>query len=525
MSDVVVGKIHDFNNGDMKKITVDDVSILLTKIDGKFYATGAVCTHYGAPLDEGVLSGDRIVCPWHHACFHAKTGDLQEPPAQDALPSYEVYLDGDEIHIQLPEKIEESRTPHMAKPDPKADSRTFVILGGGAAGNAAAQTLREDGYQGRIVMISREKRLPYDRPNLSKEYLMGTAEPEWMPLRGEDFYKKHGIETMLGPRVLEVDVNEKLITFEDGERLEYDSILLATGGRPRTLNVPGADLKNIFTLRSQDDADLIIKAIKTARKVVIIGSSFIGLEAAYSLGERNLDITVVGMERVPFERVFGEKIGTMFRTAHEKHGTHFELEHSVSQFEGEEKVKAVILDDGQRLEADLVLVAIGVQPITDYLQGLDLLEDDSIKVDGFFHAGKDVYAAGDIATFPDWHTGLGVRIEHWRIAEQHGRYAAHNMAGKKVGFRSVPFFWTMQVGLSLRYVGHAKEWDEIMVNGDVTKQDFIAFFIKNNQVHAAAGIGHDREMDAIEELMRLKNMLPPAALRKQPLDLLSHLNK
>jgi NADPH-dependent 2,4-dienoyl-CoA reductase/sulfur reductase-like enzyme/nitrite reductase/ring-hydroxylating ferredoxin subunit len=521
-TEIKIAKRGDIKPGEMKEVSINDKkSILLVNLEGEFYALGCCCTHYGAPLADGILSGERIVCPWHNAVFHAKTGDLQDPPALSALPKYEVRIEGDDVIVKLPEKIRRSRTPEMVTHDPQNDGRTFAIVGAGAAGNAAAQTLREDGYQGRIVMITSESQLPYDRPNLSKAYLQGEASAEWMPLRSEKFYQKYGIELMRLQKVTNVDLAKKLITFEDGGQLRYDTVLLATGSVPRKLEVPGGELNNIFTLRSFDDADTIIAACQQASRVAVIGASFIGIETAISLSQRELDVTVIAPETVPFEQVFGKGIGTLVQQVHQDNGITFKLGKTVTKFEGSEKVEAVLLDNGEQVDADLVVIGVGVRPNTDFLQGLALQFDRSIKVDAAFQAAEDVYVAGDIATFPDWRFGEDIRIEHWRTAEQQGRVAAHNMAGKKTVYESVPFFWTKQGDLNIKYVGHAQEWDDLIIQGDIAAQDCLVFYVKQNQVLAAAGINRGKEIGAIQELMRLKKMPDPEELRQGSVDLLA----
>jgi NADPH-dependent 2,4-dienoyl-CoA reductase/sulfur reductase-like enzyme/nitrite reductase/ring-hydroxylating ferredoxin subunit len=524
-NEAVVCKVDNLKNGEMKAFNVNNVDILLSKIDDKFYAVAAFCTHYGAPLEEGVLSGGRIVCPWHHACFHSKSGDLLEPPARDALPSYEVRIENDDVIVKLPEKVESNRLPEMARHDSRKESRTYVILGAGAAGNAAAQALREDGFQGRIVMITYETRGPYDRPNLSKDYLQGEADPEWMPLRGEEFYSDNDIELLLSKKVNQINTKDKYITFSNGDTLNYDKLLIASGGIPRRLNLTGSELNNVFTLRNFDDTDAIIKASESASNAVIIGASFIGMETADSLLHRKLGITVVAPERTPLEHIFGNEIGKLFQQLHEENGIKFKLGHTIYKIEGDGNLEAVILDNGERIETDLVIIGIGVNPATNFIDSIDLESDGSIKVDQYFHVGNDIYAAGDIATFPYWYSGSDIRIEHWRSAEQLGRITAHNMAGKKITYESIPFFWTVQAGITLRYVGYVKDWDEIMVNGNISDKNFIAFYIKNNQVQAAAGCNRNREMAAIEELMRLKKMPAPENLKSDSIDLISLLKE
>lgn len=321
-------------------------------------------------------------------------------------------------------------------------------------------------------------------------------------------------------KVIHVDATSKTISFENGHTLNYDALLLATGGQAKMLNIPGADLKNIYTLRSYKDSDNLIKASENASQVVIIGASFIGMETAFSLATRKLSVTVVAPEAIPFEKPFGKEIGQLFQKLHEQNGVTFRLGALISHFEGNGKVKSVVLDSGEYIEADFVVVGVGVKPATDFLHGIDLQTDGSVKVDQYFCAGKDVYAAGDIALFPDWRTGEYIRIEHWRSAEQQGCIAAHTMVGKKIPYTRIPFFWTNQVGLNLRYVGHVNDWDELIIHGDVPSKKFIVYYIKNNHVLAAVGNKHDQEMAAIEELMRLKKMPTVKALKQNTVNLL-----
>jgi NADPH-dependent 2,4-dienoyl-CoA reductase/sulfur reductase-like enzyme/nitrite reductase/ring-hydroxylating ferredoxin subunit len=503
-----IAKKSDLENGQMKLYKVDDTKILLCRIDNQFYAVSGTCPHYGAPLDHGVLSGHRVVCPWHHASFDVATGHLEEPPALDGLKKFEVTIDGEDVMLDT------DKEPASAPPvtmDPKKDERTFVIIGSGAAGNMAAQTLREDGFRGRLVMVNYEERVPYDRPELSKQYMAGKAKKEWLPLRDLSFYKDRDIEWM-AKHVTSVNPEFKEIKFDDGTHLPYDACLIATGGRPKTLDVAGKELQNIFTLRSYEDSDKIIEAAKSASKVAIVGASFIGMETAFSLISRDLDVTVIAPEEVPFERFFGQDVGNLFLRLHKEKGTKFRLGETVDSFQGESKVKSVKLKSGETLDADLVIIGIGVTPVTDFLGGVEKRPDNSIDVDDTFQVTDGLWAAGDVARFPDWRSPDGIRIEHWRLAKQHGRDAAHNMAGKPVKFNSVPFFWTTQVGLHFRFVGHVQDWDELLIQGDVEKPDFIAYYIKHDKVYAAAGVKRDKEMAAIEELFRREHMPPPKDL-------------
>lgn len=523
--EAIVANVNDLHDGEMQQVSVGETDVLLAKVDGNFYAVGAYCSHYQAPLAEGVLKGDRVVCPWHNACFNITTGNQQEPPGLDSLHCYPVRVEGEQVIVRVPEQSSAHRLPTMVQPDLTADGRTFVILGAGAAGAHAAETLRVAGYQGRIVMVTQDDRLPYDRTWLSKDYFIDQVSTEQMPLRSPEFYQAHHIETLLNKQAVKVNAITKLITFADGDTLTYDALLVATGGKPRQLNVPGQELQNVFTLRSFADTEQILSAAQQASRAVVVGSSFIGMEAASSLTQRGVAVTVVSPSSLPFQKILGEEIGRVFQQVHEENGVSFRLGRKVTQVEGNGTVEAVILNDGDRLEADLVVVGIGVQPATKFLEGVDLdSKDQSVLVNEYLNAADGMYAAGDIACYADWRTNKTTRIEHWRIASQQGRIAAYNMAGQPTPFRGLPVFWTMQFQFPLRYIGHAEQWDEIIFNGDLQTRQFIAFYIKDNQVLAAASSQRDTETAAISELMRLNQMPSPDALRNQALDLVEILH-
>jgi len=522
--DVTVAKTTELADGEMKQVSANGAEILLACVGGNFHAVGAHCTHYGAPLVEGVLNGNRIVCPWHHACFDVTTGDLQEPPAFDALPRYEVRVENDQVVVSVPDGASDRKTPRMTKRDTK-DERLFAIAGGGAAGYAAAQTLREDGFTGRIVLITRENHFPYDRPNLSKEYLQGNAEPGWLPLRSDDFFAEHDIEVIRGKEIKHIDATKRTIRFAGDETLVCDALLLATGGEPRKLPFQSETQENVFLLRSYDDSDAIISAAEKGKRAVVIGASFIGMEAASSLMARGCEVTVVAPDNVPFQKILGEQIGRLFQHIHEEQGVKFKLGESVAGFVGSKKVTEVILKNGERLDADLVVVGIGVKPVTDFVEGIRLHQDGGVIVDEHLLAADGVYAAGDIAYFPSPLTGEHQRIEHWRTAMQQGRIAARNMAGKQVSYDRVPFFWTRQFDAGLLYVGHAQQWDEIIYQGDVSARDFLAFYIKENRVLAVAGMNRDQEMAAGEELLRLRRMPAAEQLKRDSMNLVEALHE
>lgn len=509
-----VAKLTDLQEGEMKQVTADGTDILLTKLDGNYYAVGAYCTHYGAPLATGALCGKHVICPWHHAWFDITNGDLLEPPALDSLPHYDIEIKDEQIHVWLPVERTDRRLPLMASCNADADKRIFAILGGGAAGYAAAQTLREDGFLGRIIIITQEKELPYDRPKLSKGYLEGKAKPKEVPLRTKDFFQNHHIEVLTEKVAKQLDHENNTIIFEEGDPLKYDALLVATGGLPNKMDVPGANLENIFILRSYDSADALIDTVENIKKVVIVGASFIGMEAAASLQSRGLSVTVVAPDKVPFAKTLGPEIGEFFKTLHEENGVQFKLETHVKEFKGNSKVESVILDSGEQLETDLVITGIGVTPATDIFENIEKQKDGGVVTDIHLNLAPGLYAAGDIAATPNSLTKEPTRIEHWRYALQQGRTAASNMVGKNIPFSGIPFFWTKNFGVSLRYLGHAKDWDEIFFDGEVQKKNFLAFYIKNNRISAVSGIGRDKQMAHLEQLLK-DNKMPAGSELKE----------
>lgn len=519
VTEQTVATADELKDGQMKQVTVGETPVLLCKVDGDYYALGAKCTHYGAPLADGVLHGKQVFCPWHHAGFDVTNGDNNEPPAYDGLPTFPVHEKDGEIIVKVPDDAPGRRTMKMSHFNVQSDKRDFVILGAGAAGEAAAETLRQQGFEGHIFLITKESQTPYDRPNLSKEYLSGDAPEEWMPLRGEDFYKKYDIDLSRNRQVREINVDKQEITFGDSATQHYDELLIATGGIARTLDVPGKDLENVFTLRSFNDADRIIEQLGKGKKAVIVGSSFIGLETATSLQKRGLAVHVVAPEAVPYQKVFGEEIGNWIRKKHEDSGIQFSLGSSVTELKGRNgKVTAVSLSDGKTLDADIVLVGIGVRPNTDFVKGLPTHNDGGIKVDQYLMATDHVYAAGDIAWFPYWRIDQLVRIEHWRLAQQHGRIAAHNMLGKQLPYKSIPFFWTSQGSVTLNYLGYAKDWDDLIIDGNIKNDDFMVYYIKNNEVAAVATPNREQQLAAIHHLMILDEMPGSAKVRDHAFD-------
>ncbi len=507
----------------------DGPQVLLTRQQGQVHAFAPNCPHYGAPLEKGKVLNGKLICPWHHACFKLDSGHLCEPPALDDLPAYPVREAEGRILVRVPQnppastdKPETTPTAELGGTPPPAakaltDARTFVIVGGGAAGEYAAQTLRREGFAGRVVLVSADEKLPYDRTKLSKAYLAGKAKPEALPLRERDFYTWQNIELLTATRATGLDTGKQEVQLEGQPPLRYDQLLLAPGGTPNRLpKLPGHDLGGVLPLRTQADADALLAATKNAKQVVIIGSSFIGMEAASSLIGAGRQVTVIAQERVPFARVLGPEIGAMFQKLHEEKGVRFEVEAEVTALLGEGgRVAGAQLKAGQTLPADAVVLGVGVRPATDFLAAaLALDKDGGLPVDDYLQAAPRVYAAGDIARFPLAATGQPARIEHWRLAQQHGAVAARNMLGQRVPYTAAPFFWTQQYGKSLRYAGHAEQWDEIIYHGEVEKQDFLAFYVQAGRIAAVAGMGRDTAIIYITELLGQGRMPAPTALRE-----------
>ncbi|MDO7874886.1 FAD-dependent oxidoreductase [Hymenobacter sp. ASUV-10] len=502
--------------------------VLLTRQQGQVHAFAPNCPHYGAPLEKGKVVAGRLICPWHHACFRLETGQLCEPPALDDLPSYAVREAGGRIWVRVPanppastDKPDTTPTAELGgtPPAPAAaptDQRTFVIVGAGAAGQFAAQTLRREGFRGRIVLLTAEAQLPYDRTKLSKAYLAGKAEPAALPLREKLFYEAQHIELLTNARVTGIDSKTQEVQLADQPPLRYDQLLLAPGTTPNLLpQLPGHDLNGVLPLRSRADADVLLEATREAAQVVVIGSSFIGMETAASLAAEGRQVTVVAQDKVPFAKVLGPEIGQMFRQLHEAKGVRFETEAEVESLLSEgNQVSAVLLKGGRKLPAQVVVLGVGVRPATEFLRrSFELEKDGGLKTDEYLQVTENVYAAGDIAAFPLAANGKPARIEHWRLAQQHGQLAARNMLGQREKLTAAPFFWTQQFGKSLRYAGHADKWDDIMYHGEVAKQKFLAFYVQRGRIVAVAGMGRDADMIYITELLGQGRLPAPAQLQ------------
>jgi NADPH-dependent 2,4-dienoyl-CoA reductase/sulfur reductase-like enzyme/nitrite reductase/ring-hydroxylating ferredoxin subunit len=509
-----VATLSELADGQIRTVKVGARPVLLIRLGEELHALPARCTHHPRPLAKGLLHGGRLMCPSHQAAFDVRTGDALEPPALDALPKFSVRVDGNDVYVDVPEGEPDRRPMPMWSFDPAADRRLFAIVGAGGAGGVAAETLRQAGFQGRIVMISREEHVPYDRPHCSEDYIAGRLGREQLPLRQAEFYEEHHIERW-HRGVREVDVPARTILFKDGEQLVADGVLIATGGTPNVLDIPGKGLPGVRVLRSWDDSDEIVSAADRAERAVILGAGFVGLEVAAGLRHRGLPVTIVAPESLPLGPALGDRIGALVRDVHENKGVEFRLGRVPAGLLGDGHVHGVRLDDGEVLPADLVIMGIGVRPATGIVRGLELLPDGGISVDEELRAAPGVWAVGDVAAYPDPYTGRRLRIEHWRTAQQQGKAAAWSMAGKGRPFGGVPFFWTNQFNLAMAFVGHLRGWDDIVFDGDVERREFTAFYFAGNRLLGAGGT-RGTQLGAFAELVRAGGLPPARTLRDDP---------
>ena len=528
----------DLKNGQLQEVEVEGIEegkILLAKIKDEVHALGSKCTHYGAPLSKGILTGDgRLTCPWHGACFRVSTGDIEEAPGLDGLMKYEllqknggVYVKGDAENIK-----KGGRRTLDIKCKPKGTNQV-VIVGGGSAAIGAIEGLRQGGFQGPIVCLSSEKVLPLDRTKISKALMNDASQLEW---RSADYYKEAGVVMETDDEVTSIDFEGTKVSTKAGRDYPFDKLILASGGTPKLLPIEGlkGDLKNVFPLRYVQDADAVVKAAGEdgSKNVVVVGSSFIGMEVGNALAGKKHKVQIIGMEEEPMERVLGKKVGAIFRKLLEKNGVTFHMSAEVDKgIEGSGGkagyISAVALKDGTKLEADLVVEGVGIRPSTDYLQRNDavtLEKDGSLSVDETFAVKglKNVWAIGDIATYP-YHgpdgNGKPVRIEHWNVAQNMGRSVALSINNpSKAPKQFIPIFWSA-VGSQMRYCGHTPNgFDDVVIQGETDvsegKQSWVAYYAKGEEIVAVATMMKDPYMSQSAELMRVGKMPKKSDIEK-----------
>jgi len=462
---------------------VGDQEVLLVRTESGIFAIDSQCSHYHGPLADGLVVGHSVRCPWHHACFDLRTGEATRAPALSPLAVWKVEQQGDRIFVR-----EKQEQPQSIVKGPVAAPDKIVIVGGGAAGFAAAEVLRREKFGGDIIMLSDDGAAPVDRPNLSKDYLAGSAPEDWLPLRSDDFYAEAGIDLRLKTQVAAIDPKARQVVLADGKTVPYGRLLLATGAEPVRLSIPGADQRHVHVLRSLADCQAIIASAKGAKRAVVIGASFIGLEAAAALRAREIEVHVVAPEQRPMERVLGAEMGNFVRALHEEHGVIFHLGDTVAGIDG----KRATLKSGGTLEADLVVVGVGVRPRLTLAEQAGLATDRGVTVNEFLETSiPGIFAAGDIARWPDPHSRQNIRVEHWVVAERQGQTAARNMLGQREPFDAVPFFWSQHYDVPINYVGHAEQWDEIAIDGDIAAKDCLLRYKSGGRVLAVASIYRD----------------------------------
>lgn len=460
------------------RVGTDQVMVVRTKTG--LYAVGSVCTHYGGPLAEGLVEGDSVHCPWHHACFDLRSG-APKSPGLDDIPCFEV--------TQADGLVKVGRRQTIPKPKPTKNApESIVIVGAGPAGTACVEELRRCGYEGPITIIGDEA--PVDRPNLSKDFLAGNAPAEWLPLREPDFFKAHDVELVVGDKATRIDRAGREVHLASGRKVSYGALLLATGSEPIKLPIEGMGLPHVRLLRTLDDSRAIIKAAEGVPRAVVLGAGFIGLEVAASLRTRGLEVDVVAPDSMPLVNALGVELGRFVKGIHEAKGVRFHLELRASKITENE----VVLENGTSIPAQLVVVGVGVRPRTQLASDAGLEVDHGVVVNERLETSDArIFAAGDIARYPDPRTNEPARVEHWVHAGRTGQAAARAMLGNKEPFTDPPFFWSAHYDQVVCRVGSGGSFDRVEVHGDLKKGDAIAAYRRNGRIVAVATVGRNKD--------------------------------
>ncbi|XP_054975267.1 apoptosis-inducing factor 3 isoform X5 [Sorex araneus] len=477
--EAAVCHVKDLENGQMREVELGWGKVLLVKDNGEFHALGHKCPHYGAPLVKGVLSRGRVRCPWHGACFNISTGDLEDFPGLDSLHKFQVKIEKEKVYVRASKQALQlqRRTKVMAKCiSPSAGhggSTNVLIVGAGSAGLVCAETLRQEGFSDRIVLCTLDRHLPYDRPKLSK--------------------------------VVTVDVRNKKVVFKDGFKLEYSKLLLAPGSSPRTLSCKGKEVENVFTIRTPEDANRVVRLAR-GRNAVVVGAGFLGMEVAASLAEKAHSVSVVELEETPFRRFLGERVGRALMKMFENNHVKFYMQTELSELRAHEgKLKEVVLKSSKVVRADVCVVGIGAVPATSFLKqsGITLDSRGFIPVNKMMQTNvPGVFAAGDAVTFPlAWRNNRKVNIPHWQMAHAQGRVAAQNMLAQEAEISTVPYLWTAMFGKSLRYAGYGEGFDDVIIQGDLEELKFVAFYTKGDEVIAVASMNYDPIVSKVAEVL------------------------
>ncbi|XP_036050879.1 apoptosis-inducing factor 3 isoform X1 [Onychomys torridus] len=506
--EATVCHVKDLENGQMREVELGWGKVLLVKDNGEFHALGHKCPHYGAPLVKGVLSRGRVRCPWHGACFNICTGDLEDFPGLDSLHKFQVKIEKEKVTVRASKQALQlqRRTKVMAKcisPSAGHSSSTNVlIVGAGAAGLVCAETLRQEGFSDRIVLCTLDRHLPYDRAKLSKSL---DAQPEQLALRPKEFFRAYGLEMLTEAQVVTVDVRSKKVVFKDGFKLEYSKLLLAPGSSPKTLNCKGKDVENVFTIRTPEDANRVVRLAR-GRNAVVVGAGFLGMEVAAYLAEKAHSVSVVELEETPFRRFLGERVGRALMKMFENNRVKFYMQTEVLELRAQEgKLQEVVLKSSKVLRADVCVVGIGAVPATGFLRqsGIGLDSRGFIPVNKMMQTNiPGVFAAGDAITFPlAWRNNRKVNIPHWQMAHAQGRVAAENMLAQEAEINTVPYLWTAMFGKSLRYAGYGEGFDDVIIQGDLEELKFVAFYTKSDEVIAVASMNYDPIVSKVAEVL------------------------
>jgi apoptosis-inducing factor 3 len=501
---ISVARTSDLRPGEIRLVEVSDEKILLLRtFDGQWRALAPTCPHAGAPLEKGALCGSRLICPWHKSCFSASDGALLESPSLESLPVYFLEIVGEEVRVDPGSSTQVKDSPDHGKVSPRA-GQTFVILGGGAAGAAAVRELRALGFAGRLVMISQEHRTPYDRTLLSKMYLSGQADAKQLPLRPENLLNDCAVDFLVA-EIDQVDPESRSIRFKEETipPLQYDEALVATGGNPKLLPMADSESQPLL-LRSVEDANRLIVAAEQAETVVLIGASFISLEAASAFRERGLAVTIVSEEHTPLLKQLGPEMGRLLLEKHSQKGVRFLPETKIVSIHKVGSGSSIKLSNNDELRADLVVSGIGIEPATAFLKKISRGQDQSLSVDASMRiiGAKHLYAAGDVANFPLPGNGPRVRIEHWRVAQEQARTAAANMMGLEKTYRGVPYFWTYHYGVRYEFFGRLPDHSRLVIDGDLEEPKFVAAYVREGRCEAVFSANRECETAKLYDQMQ-----------------------
>lgn len=505
----------------MKQYSLDeDSKILLIKQNGELSAIGNKCSHYGALLSTGALGEGRVRCPWHGACFNIKTGDIEDFPGQDSIPCYKVDVVQGQVRVRAKKSdlIANKRLKEMVQRD-ASNEQCFVVIGGGPSGGIAVETLRQEGFTGRIVLVCKEDYLPYDRIKVSKAMDFDIHKTEYRTLA---FYEEYGIEAMTGVEATKVDSVNKTVTLSNGYIIKWDKLYIATGSKASKAPVPGADLKNVLTMRDYVDSAYVTSLITPAKHVVCLGLSFVGLESAAYLVNKVEKVTVVGRDTVPLRHSFGPEIGARVQQMFEEKGIEFKLGNGIKRcIETNGVVSAVELNNGEVLKCDICIMGVGSSFYTKFLEnsGIKVNKNGSVDTNEYLQTNiPDIYVGGDIANAPVYSLGQKrTTIGHYPLAQYHGRMAAINMAGRPTAIKAVPYFWTVLFGKSFRYTGNGVP-HETQIIGSVEDLKYVAIdYDKEGNVLGMSSCQRDPVVSQFAEYLALGKRLNKADIAADPL--------